>query len=133
MPENHTRNLFYLQNVATLKRILEGAGLAVRIGSLIPDLAGPTEVETAGGDKLLLEPLKRKGNRVGLEGFDPCAVIVNNDLSGRHPGDPPRASSRPSCRRSSPAGPRAASRSTSTPTTAWPRTSRSCWASTRGS
>ncbi len=35
-PENHTRNLNYLQNVAVLKRILEDAGLQVRIGSLIP-------------------------------------------------------------------------------------------------
>jgi glutamate--cysteine ligase len=85
VPENHTRNLFYLQNVATLKRILESAGLAVRLGSLIPGLAGPTEVETAGGDRLLLEPLARKGNRVVLEGFDPCAVLVNNDLSGGVP------------------------------------------------
>ncbi len=85
VPENHTRNLFYLQNVATLKRILESAGLAVRIGSLLPDLAGPTTVETAGGERLLLEPLRRHGNRVGLEGFDPCAVIVNNDLSGGVP------------------------------------------------
>ncbi|MCM2328460.1 MAG: glutamate--cysteine ligase [Lysobacter sp.] len=85
VPENHTRNLFYLQNVATLKRILEGAGLAVRIGSLIPDLAGPTEVEAAGGERLLLEPLKRRGNRVVLDGFDPCAVLLNNDLSGGVP------------------------------------------------
>ena len=85
VPENHTRNLFYLQNVATLKRILEGAGLAVRIGSLIPDLAGPTEVQAAGGEKLLLEPLKRRGNRVVLDGFDPCAVLLNNDLSGGVP------------------------------------------------
>jgi glutamate--cysteine ligase len=86
VPENHTRNLFYLQNVATLKRILEGAGLSVRIGSLIPDLTSPTEVETAGGEKLLLEPVQRKGNRVGLDGFDPCAVLLNNDLSAGIPG-----------------------------------------------
>ena len=85
VPENHTRNLHYLQNVAVLRRILEGAGLAVRVGSLIPDLAGPTEVETAGGEKLLLEPLRRVGNRVALEGFDPCAVVVNNDLSAGIP------------------------------------------------
>jgi glutamate--cysteine ligase len=85
VPENHTRNLFYLQSVATLKRVLEGAGLAVRIGSLIPDLAGPTEFETAGGDRLLLEPLQRRGNRVVLDGFDPCAVVVNNDLSAGVP------------------------------------------------
>ncbi|MBL0142265.1 MAG: glutamate--cysteine ligase [Betaproteobacteria bacterium] len=85
VPENHTRNLFYLQNVATLKRILESAGLEVRIGSLIPDLAGPAEVQAPGGDTLLLEPLQRKGNRVALDGFDPCAVVLNNDLSAGVP------------------------------------------------
>src|SRR5437773_8901006 len=79
VPESHTRNLHYLQNVAVLKRILEGAGLAVRIGSLMPDLAEPTMVETSAGEKLLLERIQRKGNRVMLDGFDPCAVLVNND------------------------------------------------------
>jgi glutamate--cysteine ligase len=85
VPENHTRNLNYLQNVATLKRILEGAGLTVRIGSLLPELQGPMEVETSAGEKLLLEPIVRRGNRVGLDGFDPCAVLLNNDLSGGIP------------------------------------------------
>jgi glutamate--cysteine ligase len=85
VPENHTRNLHYLQNVAVLKRILEGAGLTVRIGSLIPELQAPTEVVTSGGEKLTLEPIVRKGSRVGLEGFDPCAVLLNNDLSAGVP------------------------------------------------
>jgi glutamate--cysteine ligase len=85
VPENHTRNAHYLSNVATLKRILEGAGLTVRIGSLIPDLKEPMEVVASNGEKLRLEPIQRKGNRVGLEGFDPCAVLLNNDLSGGIP------------------------------------------------
>jgi glutamate--cysteine ligase len=85
VPENHTRNLHYLQNVAVLKRILEGAGLTVRIGSLIPDLQAPLELETSGGEKLTVEPIQRKGNRVGLQGFEPCAVLLNNDLSAGIP------------------------------------------------
>ena len=85
IPENHTRNLHYLQNVAVLRRILEGAGFQVRIGSLIADLAAPMEVETASGEKLVLEPLQRRGNRVGVEGFDPCAILLNNDLSAGIP------------------------------------------------
>lgn len=85
VPENHTRNLHYLQNVAVLKRILEGTGLTVRIGSLIPDLKEPLVVETSAGEKLTLEPIIRKGNRAGLDGFDPCAVLVNNDLSAGVP------------------------------------------------
>jgi glutamate--cysteine ligase len=85
VPENHTRNLHYLQNVAVLKRILEGAGLTVRIGSLLPELEGPLEVQTSGGEKLVLEPVERRGNRVGVAGFDPCAVLNNNDLSAGIP------------------------------------------------
>jgi glutamate--cysteine ligase len=85
IPENHTRNLNYLKNVAVLRRILEGTGLEVRIGSLIPDLAAPMEVETPDGEKVLLEPVLRRGNRVGVEGFDPCAVLLNNDLSAGVP------------------------------------------------
>ncbi|MDP2824182.1 MAG: glutamate--cysteine ligase, partial [Sulfuritalea sp.] len=40
------------------------------------------------GQKLTLEPLKRigtEGRRLGLEGFDPCAVLLNNDLSAGVP------------------------------------------------
>jgi glutamate--cysteine ligase len=85
VPENHTRNLHYLQNIAVLKRILEGAGLTVRIGSMIPDLREPLELETSAGEKLVVEPIQRRGNRVGLEGFDPCAVLLNNDLSAGIP------------------------------------------------
>jgi glutamate--cysteine ligase len=85
VPENHTRNLHYLQNVAVLKRIVEGAGYAVRIGSLIPDLRGPMDVQTSGGETLRLEPVERHGNRVGVDGFDPCAVLLNNDLSAGIP------------------------------------------------
>ncbi len=85
VPENHTRNMFYLQNVATLKNILQRAGLAVRIGSLIPQLTQPTELDLPNGEKLLLEPIKRVGNRVMVDDFNPCAVLLNNDLSGGTP------------------------------------------------
>jgi glutamate--cysteine ligase len=71
VPENHTRNLHYLQNVAVLKRILEGAGLTVRFGSLIPDLKEPMVVETSAGEQLTLQPIQRSGNPAGLEGFAP--------------------------------------------------------------
>ena len=33
----------------------------------------------------LTEPLVRRGNRLGLDGFDPCVVLLNNDLSGGAP------------------------------------------------
>ncbi|MBM3341443.1 MAG: glutamate--cysteine ligase [Betaproteobacteria bacterium] len=85
IPENHTRNQFYLQNVATIARVLRHAGMNVRIGSLLPGLTQPLTVDLPDGKKLKLEPLKRVGNRVGVEGFDPCVVLLNNDLSAGIP------------------------------------------------
>lgn len=85
VPENHTRNTFYLQNVATLQYLLQQAGLSVRIGSLNPEVQAATRLELPAGGELLLEPLKRVGNRLVLEDFDPCAIILNNDLSAGVP------------------------------------------------
>jgi glutamate--cysteine ligase len=85
IPENHTRNQFYLQNVVQLSRILRQAGLNVRIGSLLPEITEPTTLELANGYDLTLEPLVRKGNRIGVADFDPCVVLLNNDLSAGAP------------------------------------------------
>jgi glutamate--cysteine ligase len=85
IPESHTRNAFYLQNVAVLKNILRRAGMKVRIGTLIPEITSPLELPLPEGGQLVLEPLVRKGNRIGLEGFDPCVVLLNNDLSAGIP------------------------------------------------
>ncbi len=85
IPENHTRNLHYLKNVAALAQIVKLAGMNVRIGSLLPEVTAPTEVALPDGGKLVLEPLVRSGNRVGLADFDPCVILLNNDLSGGVP------------------------------------------------
>jgi glutamate--cysteine ligase len=85
IPESHTRNLFYLQNVAQLAAILRYTGLNVRIGSLIPEITQPTPIDLPDGQKLVLEPLRRSNGRLGLEDFDPCAVLLNNDLSAGVP------------------------------------------------
>lgn len=86
VPENHTRNTFYLQNVYALANILRSAGFEVRLGSLNPEITEATEFETALGDKILLEPLLRTRERVHLaDGFSPCLVLLNNDLSAGVP------------------------------------------------
>ena len=85
IPENHTRNRFYLQNVAQLVSILRQAGMAVRVGSLLPEIAAATPIQLPNGATLTLEPLKRRGNRLGLADFDPCVVLLNNDLSAGVP------------------------------------------------
>ena len=85
VPENHTRNAHYLRNVLALEGILRQAGLRVRIGTLIPDVTEPTTIEVEGGGSLTLEPIVRRGRRVGVGDFDPCMVLLNNDLSAGPP------------------------------------------------
>jgi glutamate--cysteine ligase len=85
IPENHTRNRYYLQNVATLQTILRHAGMNVRVGSLLPEITAPTELDLPSGGKLRLEPLERRDNRIAVGGFDPCVVLLNNDLSAGVP------------------------------------------------
>lgn len=81
IPENHTRNIFYLQNVVVLQTILRNTGMNVRIGTLLPEISKITMINLPNGRNLILEPIQRRGDRLGLEDFDPCAVLLNNDLS----------------------------------------------------
>jgi glutamate--cysteine ligase len=90
IPENHTRNTFYLSNIAQLVRIFRMAGLNVRVGSINPEIKEPTEIQLPdygmGGGSVLLEPVVRSERRIGLKDFDPCTVLLNNDLSAGVPG-----------------------------------------------
>lgn len=85
LPENHTRNKFYLQSLSVLRMIFTKAGFVVRIGSLDPELKEPVEVTLDNGDVLLIEPLRRQGDKVGLTDFNPCFLMLNNDLSSGVP------------------------------------------------
>src|ERR1700754_3494723 len=109
VPENHTRNTFYLQNVATIAKILRHAGMNVRIGSMLPEIDKPTEIALPDGSQLKLEPRQRKGNRPFVAHFDPCVRLCT------------------------PAGRCAASPITSRLIARWRKNSARRWASTHGS
>jgi glutamate--cysteine ligase len=85
IPEKHTRNTFYMTNVARLVQIFTQAGLNVRLGSLDPEIKAPTTFELPEGDSLTIEPLLRTQRRLGLKNFDPCTILLNNDLSAGIP------------------------------------------------
>jgi len=85
IPERHTRNVHYLLNVARLVRILSSTGLEVRIGTLAEEITAPASISLPGGQSLRLEPLVRNGRRIGLPDFDPCVILLNNDLSAGIP------------------------------------------------
>ncbi|MCD6076361.1 MAG: hypothetical protein K0R89_299 [Ramlibacter sp.] len=85
IPEN-TRNTFYLANIVQLQRIFRMAGLNVRVGSIDPDIKKPTTIELPHGDSVTLEPVVRTKRRLGLKNFDPCTILLNNDLTAGPPG-----------------------------------------------
>ncbi len=85
IPESHTRNKYYLRSLAVLRDIFMKAGFVVRIGSLNPEVQTATEVITDEGQTLLMEPLQRNNDKVGLHDFEPCMILLNNDLSSGIP------------------------------------------------
>ncbi len=86
VPENNARNTFYLSNLAQLRRIFHMAGLNVRIGSISPDDKKSTTIALPDGDSVTLEPVVRTQGRLGVKDFDPCTILLNNDLGSGVPG-----------------------------------------------
>jgi glutamate--cysteine ligase len=85
IPESHTRNLFYLENVAVLQEILWKAGFEVRLGSLLEDFSKPLTIPLPSGRTVTLEPLVRQGDKIGVTDFSADIVLLNNDLSAGIP------------------------------------------------
>jgi glutamate--cysteine ligase len=85
IPENHTRNAFYLQSLWVLQQCLVKAGFLVHLGSLDPELTEAVFLETAEGHRLCIEPLIRKDNKIWIGHHEPCLLILNHDLSAGIP------------------------------------------------
>jgi len=86
IPENNTRNTFYLSSLAQLRRVFHMAGLNVRIGSISPDVKKSTTIELPDGETITLEPVVRNRGRLSVKDFDPCTILLNNDLAAGVPG-----------------------------------------------
>ncbi|MGZ3651840.1 MAG: glutamate--cysteine ligase [Bdellovibrionota bacterium] len=93
VPENHTSNKFYFENLWALREILTIAKFEVVLGHMNPELApnlphGCTSVQTASGRTIVLEKIHREGDllqteRVRLDATD--LLLLNNDLSNGVP------------------------------------------------
>jgi len=85
IPENHTRNQFYLESLASLQEIITKAGFEIRIGSIMPELEEKQTLTLSSGRELLLEPIQRQGDKIVIDDYEPCLVLLNNDLSSGRP------------------------------------------------
>ncbi|MCD6038953.1 MAG: hypothetical protein K0S27_353 [Gammaproteobacteria bacterium] len=82
VPENHTRNRYYWDNIKTLLSILRAAGFMVCLGSL---LSGEDQRALSGGESLPLNKIKRQQNKIFVNEFVPDIILLNNDLSAGIP------------------------------------------------
>lgn len=73
-PEAHTRNLYYLDNLAVLVEILSASGVEVQLGSDLPTY----EVTSASGQHMVVR-------QIADSGFAPDLIILNNDLTNGIP------------------------------------------------
>lgn len=93
VPENHTNNKFYFENLRALREMLVLGGFETIIGHLNPALEdnlgdGLTQVETASGQRVVMERLTRTGDSLSTRRTtlgDDDLLLLNNDLSSGLP------------------------------------------------
>jgi glutamate--cysteine ligase len=85
IPENHTRNLKYLENIAKLQEILSSCA-ETKIGSLSEEIIKPTDFLLDNNQVITFNPLTLINNKIAInEGFIADAIILNNDLTSEVP------------------------------------------------
>lgn len=85
LPESHTENRFYLENLYALKEIFEKAGFEAEVMRL-EDLAAPLQLRTASEKTVVEHPIRiRDGLAITDSGFVPDWIVLNADFSGGYP------------------------------------------------
>jgi glutamate--cysteine ligase len=85
IPQGNTGDASYLMNLQRLVQIFHRAGLNVRLGALDQTITKQMPLALPDGGELVLEPLLRHRGRLGLKDFDPCTILLNNDLAAGIP------------------------------------------------
>jgi len=89
VPENHTRNPYYFNNINTLTQILKASGFKISLG-YIEGENGENDSRTKfvldnNGNSLKIEKIFRNDHKIFTESFNDGLIILNNDLSVKKP------------------------------------------------
>ncbi|MGI9533535.1 MAG: glutamate--cysteine ligase [Thermodesulfobacteriota bacterium] len=86
IPEFHTKNKFYWENIRVIKTILENVGYEVKVGIVDEEFnIQKSEFLTTNGDEIIAHKVVSEDHRVFIEGFDPDIIMLNNDFSDECP------------------------------------------------
>lgn len=83
LAEEHTKNVFYWENVHTLVNIFREAGYSVQVA--MPKSMDTITVQTYLGHNLNIYGAHRRGDSVEVKGRRPDLIICNNDFSNSYP------------------------------------------------
>lgn len=84
IPENHTRNLGYLENLSVLAELIGKAGVEVKIGNI--SITEPITLTSMSGKEIEQFPLVKNNHKVSTSnGFTPDLIILNNDCTAGEP------------------------------------------------
>ncbi|MBT4762952.1 MAG: glutamate--cysteine ligase [Bdellovibrionaceae bacterium] len=78
--EEHTKNLFYWENVYWIQKIILNAGYEVKV-TFAKELEATLDLTTSMGNKVLVEPSLRDEGTVSIGAFVPDLIISNNDFT----------------------------------------------------
>lgn len=87
IPEDHTRNTYYLENIGVLSEILQNAGMELRLSSLGTYESGvQANFTSPSGMKIVFTPIEREGTVISTkDGFVPDFILLNNDMTAGAP------------------------------------------------
>ena len=86
IPELHTRNPYYWENIYVLKSILESVGFIVEVGLVSDELnEDQASFNTARGKEITGFKVKMENYKVFTSRFEPDLLLINNDFSAKCP------------------------------------------------
>lgn len=86
IPELHTKNSYYWENINVIKSVLENEGYIVKVG-IVSDSFDSDMVtfDTSGGSEINAFRAVNQRNKIVIDNFVPDIVLLNNDFSEKCP------------------------------------------------
>lgn len=90
LPESHTSNVYYIENLYYLSQIVIHAGFELQLGWYggTPEgvsADGPVHLTSESGKKLEAFPIRIEDGTLSAGGFIPDLILLNNDFSAGYP------------------------------------------------
>ena len=86
IPELHTRNPFYWDNIIAIKKMFEIAGILSDVGLIVDDGTNfMIEFDSTSDLKVKATTVDKSNNKVFVNDFMPDLILINNDFSTHFP------------------------------------------------